>query len=231
MLVSAIVPSLNEEDNIAATLASIQQSYTPDQLEIILVDGGSTDHTLENIPKDVTVLHAPRGRAFQMNAGAAAARGEILAFIHADTRMLDGWREEVIDLLSDPWVSGGTFQCTLVPARGLMKLFNLFTMPAWWKIMYGDQVQFMRKDTFDRIDGFPEIPLMEDVEMSRALHQEGRLVRSKMRTYTSGRRFLETGVLRQYWINFTCMVRYLYFGATPEEIQQIYRSSRERLNG
>ena len=228
MLVSAIIPTLNEEVNIAKTIKSIRQSYSLDELEVIVADGGSTDDTLNRIPADVLLVNAPRGRAKQMNAGASIAKGKYLAFIHADTRMLEGWREEVIELLSDPWVSGGTFQCTLEPARGLMWFFNQFTMPAWWKIMYGDQVQFMSHDTFNRVGKFKEIPLMEDVEMSRALHLNGRIVRSKMRTFTSGRRFLEKGVLKQYWINFSCMVRYLYFGATPEDIQQIYRSSRER---
>ncbi len=228
MLVSVVIPTLNEETTIAQTIASVRQSYTLDQVEIIIADGGSSDNTLRSIPEDVIVIPAPRVRAKQMNAGAAVCHGKYLAFVHADTRLPPGWREEVIRLLSDPWVSGGTFQCTLEPAKSLMKFFNQFTMPAWWKIMYGDQVQFMSRDTFFRLGKFKEIPLMEDVEMSRELHQNGRLVRSKMRIYTSSRRFLETGVLRQYWINFTCMVRYLYLGATPEDIQNIYRSSRER---
>ncbi len=192
------------------------------------MDGGSTDNTLGHVPDFVTVIHGPRGRAKQMNAGAEIAKGELLAFVHADTILLDGWREEVIHALSDPWVSGGTFQCTLVPAKGLMKVFNLFTFPAWWKIMYGDQVQFMTADTFRRVGGFEDIPLMEDVDMSRKLHLTGRLVRSKQRTFTSGRRFVEIGVLRQYWINVRCMFHYLYLGAAPEDIQNIYQSSRER---
>lgn len=228
MLVSAIIPTLNEEENIVKTITSLKQDYSPDQLEIILVDGGSTDNTLALIHDYVTVINGQRGRAKQMNAGAALAHGECLAFVHADTVMLNGWREEVIEALSDPWVSGGTFQCTLVPAKGLMKILNLFTFPAWWKIMYGDQVQFMTADTFKRVGGFEDIPLMEDMDMSRKLHLAGRLVRSKQRTYTSGRRFIENGVLRQYWTNLRCMFRYLYLGATPEEIQKIYQSSRER---
>jgi rSAM/selenodomain-associated transferase 2 len=223
-----IIPTLNEGNCIAETITSVRQSYTMDQVEIIIADGGSTDTTLECIPVDTIIIHAPRGRARQMNAGAAVAQGKYLAFVHADTRLPEGWREEIINLLSDPWVSGGTFQCTLEPAKGLMKVFNLFTMPPWWMIMYGDQVQFMARDTFVRLGKFKEIPLMEDVEMSRTLHLNGRLVRSKLRITTSSRRFLETGVLRQYWINFTCMIRYLYLGATPEDIQNIYRSSRER---
>lgn len=94
----------------------------------------------------------------------------------------------------------------------------------------GDQGQFMSRATFERVGGFPEIPLMEDVEMSRALHKAGRLVRAPLRMTTSSRRFLERGPLRQWFLAVTNMIRYLYLGATPEQIADKYRSSREELD-
>ena len=229
MLVSAIVPVLNEAQNIAEVLSSIRQDYTDKELEIIVVDGGSNDATRQNILEGVDFLETAPGRARQMNAGAAIAKGELLVFIHADTRMQPGWREEVIHELSSPSVSGGTFQSTIMPEKGwLMKVINRTDFPAWWKLMYGDQVQFMRRSTFEKIGGFPDIPLMEDVEMSRALDKAGKLVRVRQRTFTSGRRFLENGPIRQYWMNLICMIRYLYLGASAEDIRRVYQSSREK---
>jgi GT2 family glycosyltransferase len=100
-------------------------------------------------------------------------------------------------------------------------------MPADWRFMYGDQCQFMRRTTFEAIGGFPEIPLMEDVEMSRALNRTGRVVRINLRAVTSSRRLLEKGILRQTLENFWRMVRYLYLKTTPEALAATYRSSRE----
>jgi hypothetical protein len=106
---------------------------------------------------------------------------------------------------------------------------NHLAFPANWRIMFGDQVQFMTRDAFEQVGGFPEIPLMEDVEMSRALNEIGELVRIRpsLRVATSSRRFLERGPLFQWLLNSWSMFRYLYLGATPEDIARAYRSSRE----
>jgi hypothetical protein len=94
--------------------------------------------------------------------------------------------------------------------------------------MFGDLAQFMPRAVYDRVGGFPEIPLMEDVEMARQLHSAGTIVRVPLRVITSSRRFLENGPLRQWLLSFRCMIRYLYLDATPEDIVRVYRSSRER---
>ncbi|MBN1260005.1 MAG: hypothetical protein JXB35_04915, partial [Anaerolineae bacterium] len=131
--------------------------------------------------------------------------------------------------LSNPDVSGGAFQTLILPANWMLKIRNRWVFPPRWHIMFGDQVQFMRRATFEAVGGFPEIPLMEDVEMSRALHQAGRLVRidARLRVITSGRRFAERGYLRQSLQNGLNMFRYLVWGASPEAIAKVYRSSRE----
>jgi GT2 family glycosyltransferase len=164
-----------------------------------------------------------------MNTGAANAQGDIFVFCHADSQLPQGWREAVIAALSAPGVSGGTFQTLILPANWMLKIRNRWVFPANWKIMFGDQVQFMRRTTFEAVGGFPEIPLMEDVEMSRALHNAGQLVRipPQYRVITSSRRFAERGFLRQSLLNGMSMIRYLYLGATPEDIARVYRSSRE----
>jgi len=164
-----------------------------------------------------------------MNAGAANARGDILVFCHADSQLPEGWREAVIAALDMPGVSGGTFQTLILPANWMLAIRNRWVFPANWKIMFGDQVQFMRRATFEAVGGFPEIPLMEDVEMSRALNKVGRVVRisHQYRVITSSRRFAERGFLRQSLLNGLSMLRYLYLGATPKDIARVYRSSRE----
>jgi rSAM/selenodomain-associated transferase 2 len=230
MLASVIIPALNEAENIQPCVAAARRDYAPGAVEIIVVDGGSTDDTPDLIPPDVTLIAAPRGRAVQLNRGGAAARGEVFVFCHADSRLPAGWREAVCETLSRPGVVGGTFQTLILPANWLFKYRNRWVFPTRWPFMFGDQAQFMRRDTFVQVGRYPEIPLMEDVEMMRALHRLGRLARvhPQVRVTTSARRFAERGVLRQILLNAWNMTRYLYFGATPEQIARSYRSSRER---
>ena len=230
MNASVIIPVLNEVENIQETIKAARRAYTPEAVEIIVVDGGSTDGTCDMIPADVLVLHGPRGRAVQMNAGADKANGDIFVFCHADTLLPDGWLEAIRDALSDPKVSGGVFQCTTLPESFLlMKFFNRINAPAQWQIMSGEMAQFMLRETFFKVGGFPEIPLMEDIEMSRSLNNQGRLVRPKLRVVTSARRFEERGWVRQYLLNIYNLTRYLCFGVTPEQIAASYQSSREEL--
>ncbi|TFG70392.1 MAG: glycosyltransferase [Anaerolineales bacterium] len=228
--ISVIIPALNEAENIVTTINAARRAYTADQIEIIVVDGGSHDGTVDLISPDIQVIQAPRGRAVQMNLGAEASKGELLVFCHADSQLPSSWREVVIDALKDPGVSGGTFQTKILPATGFFIWRNTWVMPVNWKIMYGDQVQFMRRTAYDQVGGFPDLPLMEDVEMSRALNHIGKLVRidPSFRVITSSRRFMERGLIRQSLQNAVNMIRYLYFGATPEDIAKSYRSSREK---
>ena len=227
MLVSVIIPALNEAENILKTIRAAQRSHTPEQVEIVVVDGGSSDGTPDFVPPEVMLIRSPRGRAVQMNAGARASHGELLAFCHADSQLPTGWRKAVIESLSRPGVSGGCFQTLISPPKGILHLVNAIRFPVDWRIMFGDLVQFMSRATFEQVGGFPEIVLMEDVEMMRALHQVGKLVRPNLRVVTSSRRFLERGPLRQWLLGFRCMIRYLYFGETPEDIARVYVSSRE----
>ncbi|MCP4543428.1 MAG: glycosyltransferase family 2 protein [Chloroflexi bacterium] len=230
MLISVVIPALNEANNIQQTITAARRDYAPDTVEIIVVDGGSTDGTHDLVPPNVLLIHSPRGRAVQMNRGAAASHGKILIFCHADSQLPAGWREVVIRMLSQSGVSGGTFQTLILPERGIiMYIRNRMRYAADWRRMYGDQAQFMTRSTFERVGGFPELPLMEDVEMMRALRQEGQLVRiDHLRVVTSSRRFLEHGFLCQSLMNLWSMFRYLNLGATAEDIARVYRSSREK---
>lgn len=189
------------------------------------MDGGSSDGTPDLVPKDELLMQSPPGRAVQMNRGASVARGRVLVFCHADSRLPAGWRQPVIDALSRPGVSGGSFAVRLLPARGILHLLNLPRYPADWRLMYGDQAQFMMGQTFQRVGGFPEIPIMEDLEMMRSLNRVGRLVRIPLRVTSSSRRFLERGPLRQFWLDVRLVLRYLILGAAPEEVARIYHNT------
>ena len=227
-LTSVIVPVFNEADGIETCITAARRDYTPDEVEIIVVDGGSSDGTLDRVPPATTLIRSPRGRAVQMNRGAVASRGEILVFCHADSQLPARWCQAVVEALSRPGVSGGTFRTMILPEETwLLRLRNRMPQPANWKEMHGDQAQFMTRVTFERIDGFPTLSLMEDVEMSRMLHREGKLVRLDPRLTTSSRRYLERGPLRQALRNRWNLFRYLYLGATPDDIARTYRTSRE----
>ena len=222
MLVSVIIPTINEEAFIQDTIKAVRQDYDQDQVEIIVVDGGSQDQTLRLIPADASLIESSPGRARQMNLGAQLASGDILVFCHADCILPAGWREAVLQALEKPGVSGGTFQLSILPEKGVLKLRNRINYPANWRLMYGDQVQFMKRSTFEAIGGFPDLPIMEDLEMSRALHQFGQLVRIPMRVRTSSRRFSGDQPRRQWLLSIKCVILYLYFGKSAEQIKQIY---------
>ncbi len=227
MLVSVIIPTWNEEAHIEPCLSSAMRAYSTDDVEIVVADGSSADGTLDRLPKRVKVVHASRGRASQMNAGARASHGQALVFCHADTLLPERWREEVLAALMLPGVAGGAFQAELHPEVGLLRLFNRIPKPAHWATMFGDQAQFMSRAAFERVGGFQSLPLMEDLEMSRALRRIGRLIRVRARVLTSSRRFLERGVLRQSLQDAWLLLAYLFLGLSVQEAAQRYVSSRE----
>lgn len=231
LLVSVIIPTLNEAENIVACIEAARADYDTEEVEIIVADGGSTDGTQDLIPADVSVVHAPRGRGVQMNRGADQAHGEVFLFCHADTRLPQGWRAAVLKILSKPGVSGGGFQRLFKPARGFIHVINRIKIRHNWRLLHGDRAQFMSRATFDEVGGFPEIPLMEDVEMARSLHERGqiRMAPLPLQVISSSRRLLELGAFRQYCLTGWYRFRYFYLGATPEDIARVYRSSREDL--
>lgn len=226
MLVSVVIPALNEAERIADTVAAARRTYTRDQVELIVVDGGSSDGTPEQVPGDAVVIRSARGRAVQMNRGAAAARGALLVFCHGDTCLPHGWREAVVAAVSRPGVIGGAFSIRFLPARGILHVLNRIPFPVDWRIMYGDQVQFATRSAFERAGGFPEIACMEDVELMRRLHATGTLVRLPLRVTTSSRRFLERGPLRQMALNTGVVVGYLAGAVSAEDAARAYCVTR-----
>ncbi|MCI1191005.1 TIGR04283 family arsenosugar biosynthesis glycosyltransferase [Calidifontimicrobium sp. SYSU G02091] len=216
--VSIVVPALNEAAGIAATLG-VLAPWRAAGHEVIVVDGGSTDATarLATAWAD-RVLAAPRGRARQMNAGAAAARHGVLLFLHADTRLPPGALAAVERALQRG-AAWGRFDVRIDGrSRGLAVVAALMNLRSRATgIATGDQAIFVRRDAFDAVGGFPDQPLMEDVELSRRLKRSaGRPACLRERVVTSGRRWDEHGVWRTVWLMWT--LRWRYWRGTPAEV-------------
>ena len=210
---SVVVPALNEAIGIRAALEALAPLRARGH-EVIVVDGGSTDGT-ERIaaPRCDLFLHAPRGRAVQMNAGARAARGDVLVFLHADTRLPD--RFEI-----PPAALWGRFDVRIEGRHALLKVvacaMNLRSRLTG--IATGDQAIFVRREAFT---GFPEIPLMEDVAFSKEMKRRARPACLRDTVLTSGRRWESRGVLRTVLLMWR--LRLLFFlGAHPERLARIY---------
>ena len=217
--ISVIIPPLNEEELLPALLRSLTVERQP--YEIIVADGGSTDKTeLICMDKSVRFIRSSRGRGNQMNKGAAAASGEILFFIHADSKVPSGWQEEIDKLLVDSVVAGSF--CLIFDKRTAILDFyarcsklnhSLFT--------YGDQGLFLRADDFHKIGGFQENSFMEDVEILRRLRKTGTVVKSSLPVKTSARRFEKNGVFRQQIRNIALLLAY-YAGISPDVLRRFY---------
>jgi rSAM/selenodomain-associated transferase 2 len=223
--ISVIVPTLNEESVLAATLASVRG---PALREIVVVDGGSTDATCTVARQaGARVLTAPRGRAAQMNAGATAAGGEILLFLHADTRLPAGFDAAVVTALADSRVAGGRFDVALMPSSPLLWLTSTLinARSRLSRIATGDQAIFVRRAVFAALGGFPAMPLMEDLAFSRALKRAGRVACLRERVVTSSRRWRRDGVIRTILLMWG--LRLLYFlGVSPERLRRLYCDAR-----
>jgi rSAM/selenodomain-associated transferase 2 len=221
---SVILPTLNEADCIAGAITSLRRLGP---CEIIVADGGSRDDTLARAGGADLVLSGPRGRAAQMNHGAAHARGDVLVFLHADCTLEAGALATARRSLARPGVAAGCFRMT-VTAPGLT--FRLIDAAATLRvrltgIAYGDQGLFVRRDMFDRVGGFPAMGFMEDVTMSRALRPMGRVVVASARVFVSDRRWRKVGVVRQTLRNWT-LTALAVAGVHPERLARHYPAVR-----
>ncbi len=224
-LVSVIIPTLNEERVLAVTLQRARQLGV---CEIIVVDGGSTDETRVVATRHAdVVVSARRGRAAQMNAGAERTRGDILLFLHADTLVPNGFAEAVIAACAASDVIGGRFDVDLQPSSPLIRLTGelMNQRSRLTRIATGDQAIFIRRDVFAQLGGYADIPLMEDIDLSRRMKRAGRIACLPQRVTTSTRRWQKHGVIKTIltmWI-----LRVLYFcGASPARLRRLYGDTR-----
>ena len=227
MTISVIIPTLHEEKTLPGTLARLRH---PAFSEVLVVDGGSRDRTLADIALAnplARVLTTPRGRARQMNAGAAVAKGEILLFLHADTLLPTTAAEDITSTMADTRIVGGRFDARLIPDRGLLCVVG--RMMSWRSrltgIATGDQAIFVRRKVFEDLGGFPDIPIMEDIAFSRSLKQAGLVAALHSCVMTSGRRWERHGTIRTILLMW--WLRLLFFlGVSPTHLKRWYGDAR-----
>lgn len=218
-LVSVLIPALNEAATIERSLRSVAEQ-TIDH-EILVVDGGSSDETARIARRFARVVESPRGRARQMNAGAAAAQGDVLLFLHADTTLPANGLQRIREALTDPSCEGGTFRLRFDAPTPLLRLYGLCTRFPIPKICFGDRSLFVRSRVFDEIGGFPDLPLFEDLEMVQILHRRGGFVFLDDAVTTSARRFRHVGPLRQQLRN-ACLWLHYMSGSDPHRLTHRY---------
>ncbi len=229
MRLSVILPVLDEAAHIRAAVGHLR-ALAPAP-EIVVVDGGSADAT-PTLARDAgadRVLETRPGRALQMNAGAAAASGDVLLFLHADVRLPPSAPARVAAALADPAVPGGAFRTWHVPEgpwpRPLAPLLHLADLRSrYTRTPYGDQALFVRRAAFEAVGGFPELPLMEDLAFSRRLRSLGRLARVTESVTVSARRF-QAGPVRYTVLVNTFPLLYR-LGVPPAALARLYRHVR-----
>ena len=220
-MISVVIPILNEEETLDATLNSLSESI--EDHEIIIVDGGSTDGSFHIAEQYAQVIKSPAGRGPQMNLGANAANGDVILFLHADCRLEPGALDAIESVTGDSRIVGGCFR-QRIDAEGwdfrlIEFMIHLRAMPRF--CIYGDQGIFVRCSTFDQIGGFPEIPLMEDVVFSKRLRKAGKTCLVRKTVVSSARRWQRLGTARTTLTNW--YVRLLhFFGVPPDRLAKIY---------
>lgn len=227
--ISVIIPAYREASGINGTIANVRRTAAPFQVEIIVADGAPECDTLAVISDEQVVrVESPQGRSRQMNAGAAIARGDVLLFLHADTRLPEGWPMKVLATLTGTVVAGA-FSLSIDSPSPLLTFISRFAnlRSRWERVPYGDQAQFITAEAFRRLDGYAEIPIMEDVELFRRIRMDGDdIVILRDKVVTSARRWESEGVLRRTLRNWWMRIRYA-FGVSPNSLVADYRPQGE----
>lgn len=222
--ISVIIPAKNEALSIGQVIASCRQAG---ECEVIVVDGGSTDETREQATDADTRLTSAPGRAVQQNAGAAAAGGDVLLFLHADCLLPVDAFDIIRQSLQDERVVGGAFR-QIIAAEGWR-----YRLIAWGNSLrvrlfgwaYGDQGIFVRRDTFMQIGGFPILPLMEDLYFMKQLKRRGCITLLPTCLTVSARRWEREGVFRRTWKNWSLLLR-AHLGWSLDQLANEYRDIR-----
>jgi rSAM/selenodomain-associated transferase 2 len=222
-VISIVVPVLDEARNLERLLPALRD-LAPDA-EVVIVDGGSRDDTesvLARWPR-ARIISSPRGRAMQMNAGAARSAGDVILFLHADTRLPAAFTDAIERALDDQRVVGGRFDVAFDnpawPFRMIAAMMNLRSRLSG--IFTGDQAIFVRRAAFEALGGYPEIPLMEDIALTRRLRRLGRVACLRRRVTTSARKWERDGIART--VGLMWLLRFLYFcGVSPERLHRWY---------
>jgi len=220
--ISIIIPTLNEEAGIVTFLSELQSLRS--QCELILVDGSSDDATVRlATPLVDDVISSARGRAIQMNSGAAMASKPVLLFLHSDTTLPDDAIKQIQDAIKNGhcW---GRFDIHLVGKARLLSLvaWLMNQRSRWTGIATGDQAIFVVKEVFDQVGGYADIALMEDIDLSAKLKKVRKPYCIQNKVKSSGRRWLSFGVLKTICLMWWLRLRF-FFGADPTQLEEHYR--------
>ena len=220
-LISVIIPALNEAKAIEPTLSNFKECR---RTEIIVVDGGSRDQTVE-IAKSLgaKVLKSAPSKATQMNAGAAEAAGEVLLFLHADTRLPKNFEECVLEAVGRSEFCAGAFSLRIDSDAGGLRFIERVAnwRSRFLQMPYGDQALFVSRKLFYEIGGYPDYPIMEDFELVRRLKRRGKITILPESVQTSPRRWLNVGIIKTWLLNQIVILAY-YIGIPPQRLSQWY---------
>lgn len=221
------MPVLNEEASLETYLRLLTHPCARHDCELIIVDGGSTDTTVSIAERYGRVICSAKGRAKQMNTGVRFANGDVLLFLHADTQLPDDAFDAIEHVLQSPQVVGGAFRLSFDRTSWLYRLnaFGTNLRSRLSTIFTGDQAYFIRAESFRAVGGYPDIALMEDLEIIKKLRAIGNVVLLPQHVTTSARRHEKLGLLRS--ITFMWYMRTLYrFGVSPTQLQRMYLDIR-----
>ncbi|MBL8825522.1 MAG: TIGR04283 family arsenosugar biosynthesis glycosyltransferase [Planctomycetaceae bacterium] len=224
-LITVVIPALNEADNLPATLTPL---VTLADVEVIVADGGSIDDTCGVAQRyGARVACSAPGRGRQMNAGAAQASGEMLVFLHADTRLPDDFDKHVREILLQPGIAAGAFRLKIDGSSRAMRCveWGANMRSRWLDLPFGDQAYFVSQEVFRQVGGFHEMPILEDVEFIRRLRYYGRIVIASATVVTSARRWQRLGVVKTTWRNVMILSAY-FAGVSPFRLARWYQSTR-----
>ena len=224
LTISIIIPILNEAKILDKTLSQLQPELG--HHELIIVDGGSSDDSTRIAEKYGEVLTAARGRAKQLNAGAAAATGDILLFLHADIWLEPGALVAVETALSSGYIGGG-FRQKIDGKRILYRMIEIAgnIRGKYLKVFYGDSGIFLARTDFEKIGGFPDLPILEEMEFSKSLRKLGKTTLIVPHIHLSARRWEARGIIRTTLNNW--LITLLYFlKVSPERLAKLYRHIR-----
>lgn len=218
-----VIPTYNEEATLGGLLENLKQ-LAPE--EVVVADGGSTDHTAEIAAPYARVLSLPACRGTQMNAGARACSGNVLLFLHADVRLRRGALEAVRNCMRNPKFVGGNLDIRYQGGDWIARAFT--SVNRWrrrWGVFYGDSGIFCRGDVFASLGGYRPWPILEDYDFARRLRRAGKLALLDEPIWVSDRRWRNSGLVPTLWSWF--WIQSLYFaGVSPERLATLYRDVR-----